>query len=146
MKLAIAAIVAVALASGASAQHKAANNPQDLINLETTWSKAIVAKDAAALNRIVAADWHGQNEKGKYSDRATMVHASVTTATKLSAMVNHDVHVRFIGNDHAIVQGMDNESGVTKGKTTNEVYSWTDIFEKRGGQWVAIASQNTPVK
>ena len=27
-----------------------------------------------------------------------------------------------------------------------EVYSWTDIYERRGGKWVAVASQNTPVK
>jgi hypothetical protein len=143
MKLAIPAMIAVVLASAASA---AGNNPQDLVNMEAAWAKAAVARDSAALTRIVAPDWKGQNEHGKIYDRAAMIHQTTAGEEKLTSMVNHDVHVRFIGNDHAIVQGMDNESGVKKGKTVNEVYSWTDIYEKRGGQWVAIASQNTPVK
>lgn len=143
MKLAIPAMIAVVLASTASA---AGNNPQDLVNMEAAWAKAAVARDSAALTRIVAPDWKGQNEHGKIYDRAAMIHQTTAGEEKLTSMVNHDVHVRFIGNDHAIVQGMDNESGVKKGKTVNEVYSWTDIYEKRGGQWVAIASQNTPVK
>ena len=146
MKLAIAAIVAVALASGASAQHKAANNPQDLINIENAWAKAAVAKDAATLNRIVAADWHGQNHHGKYYDRATMIKEVVSGNEKLTSEVNHDLHVRFLGNDYAAVHGMDNESGIEAGKKISEVYSWLDIYEKRGGHWVAIASQSAKVK
>jgi uncharacterized protein (TIGR02246 family) len=146
MKLAILAVAAVALASTAWAAPKASNNPQDLVNIESAWAKAAVARDAAALSRIVAPDWTGQNEHGKIMNRAAMIKRTVAGDEKLSAMTNHDVHVRFIGNDHAIVQGMDDESGVTKGKKVNEVYSWTDIYEKRGGHWVAIASQNTPVK
>ncbi|MFL6728235.1 MAG: nuclear transport factor 2 family protein [Sphingomicrobium sp.] len=146
MKTAIPVMLAVVLASAASAQPKAANNPQDLVNMEMAWSKAAVARDAAALSRIVAPDWTGQNHRGKMYNRAAMIHETTAGEEKLTSMVNHDVHVRFIGNDHAIVQGMDNESGVTKGKTVKEVYSWTDVYEKRGGHWVAIASQNTPVK
>jgi uncharacterized protein (TIGR02246 family) len=150
MKTAIPVILAVVVASAspaAAAQPKAAaNNPQDLVNLETSWSKAIVARDAAAISRIVAPDWTGQNEHGKLGNRAAMIHQTTAGPEKLTAMVNHDVHVRFIGADYAIVQGMDNESGVTKGKKVNQAYSWTDIFAKRDGHWVAIASQNTPVK
>ena len=147
MKVAISAMIAVALASVASAAPKvAASNPQDLVNMETAWAKAAVARDAAALSRIVAPDWHGQNERGKMMDRAAMLHQATAGEEKLTSMVNHDLHVRFLGPDHAIVQGMDNESGVKKGKRVNEVYSWTDIYEKRDGHWVAVASQNTPVK
>jgi hypothetical protein len=146
MKMAIPAILALVLASGASAQAKAANDPQELINMEAAWAKASVARDAAALSRIVASDWHGQNHQGKYYDRAAMIHEIVAGDEKLSSMANHDLHVRFLGADHAVVQGMDDESGVTKGKTVHEVYSWTDVYEKRNGHWVAVASQNTKVK
>jgi hypothetical protein len=145
MKLVIPIVLVAALASAASAAPPA-NNPQDLVNLEAAWAKAAVARDPAALSRIVAADWMGQNEHGKIMNRAALLQHTVAGEEKLSAMSNHDLHVRFLGNDHAIVQGMDNESGVTKGKRVNEVYSWTDVYAKRGGHWVAIASQNTPVK
>lgn len=146
MKIAIAFILAATLASPVSAQPKVANNPQDLVNMEAAWSKAIVARDGAALNRIVAPDWTGQSENGKLVDRAAMIKHTLTDETKLSWMNNHDVHVRFIGDGHAIVQGMDNETGTKQGKKVSHAYSWTDIFEKRGGHWIAIASQNTPLK
>jgi hypothetical protein len=146
MKTAIPVIFALAFASGAAAEAKATNNPQELIDMEAAWAKAAVARDAAALNRIVAADWQGQNQKGKIYNRAAMVHETVAGDEKLTSMVNHDLHVRFLGSDHAIVQGMDNETGVRKGKAVKETYSWTDIYEKRDGKWVAVASQNTPIK
>lgn len=148
MKLAIPALVALSLAWPVAAQHKApaSNNPQELISMEDAWAKAAVSRDAAALARIIAPDWKGQNEHGKIMDRAAMIKEATAGDEKLQSMVNHDLHVRFLGNDHAIVQGMDNETGIRKGKPVKEVYSWTDIYEKRGGKWVAVASQNTPVK
>jgi len=148
MKTAIPAILALVLASAASAPALAAgaNNPQDLVNIEAAWAKAAVARDAGALNRIVAADWHGQNHHGKYYDRAAMIKEVVAGPEKLTSEVNHDLHVRFLGANFAAVHGMDDESGVEAGKKVTEVYSWLDLYEKRGGQWVAIASQSAKVK
>ena len=150
METVIPAILALVLASGASAPALAApagaNNPQDLINIENAWAKAAVARDSATLNRIVAADWHGQNSDGKYSDRATMIHEVVAGKEKLTSEVNHDLHVRFLGADYATVSGMDTESGIKAGKKLNEVYSWVDVYEKRNGQWVAVVSQSAKVK
>ena len=148
MKYAIPALVALTLAwpVAAAPSKPAANNPQDLINMEDAWAKAAVARDAAALARIVAPDWKGQNQKGKMYDRAAMIKETTAGEEKLTSMVNHDLHVTFLGPDHAIVQGMDNETGIRAGKPVKETYSWTDVYEKRGGKWVAVASQNTPVK
>ena len=100
MKTAIPTILALVLASGASAQPKpAANNPQELIDMEAAWAKAAVARDFAALSRIVAPDWHGQNHRGKLYDRAAMIQETVAGHEKLTSMANHDLHVRFLGPD-----------------------------------------------
>jgi len=32
------------------------------------------------------------------------------------------------------------------GKKISEVYSWLDVYQKRNGHWVAVASQNAKVK
>lgn len=58
----------------------------------------------------------------------------------------HRAPLRFVGADVAIVQGEDTETSTHKGKPSSGVYSWTDIFQKRNGRWVAIASQNTPAE
>lgn len=154
MKLAIPALLALSMASPIAAQPAApsaapavaSTGEQELIRMEEAWSKAMIAGDSAALNRIVAPDWHGQSEDGAYADRAAMVRSIVDGTDKFTAMTNHDVHVRFVGADLAIVQGKDTETSTHKGKSTSGVYSWTDVFQKRGDQWVAIASQITPVK
>lgn len=167
MKLAIPALVALSLAWPASAQMTsttaeppemqpmpaaaaqpapmAASGEQELIALEDTWMKALQAGDAATLNRIIAPDWHAQNQSGTWYDRAAMVKSFTDGTDKITKATNHDVHVRFIGADLAIVQGRDSEVSTHKGKPSSGEYSWTDIFQKRDGQWVAIASQNTPV-
>ena len=148
MKYTMPALIAFTVAWPVAAQEQkaAASNPQDLISMEDSWAKAAVAGDAAALSRIVAPDWKGQNEKGKVMDRAALIKETTAGEEKLTSMVNHDLHVTFLGPDHAIVQGMDDETGVKAGKPVKETYSWTDIYEKRDGKWVAVASQNTPVK
>lgn len=146
MKLAIPALLALTVAAPAAAQPAATpGNEQELVNMETAWSKALVAKDVAALNKIMASDWHGQNQTGKLADRAAAIGAISDGTDTISTMTNHDVHVRFVGADLAIVQGQDTETSTHKGKPTSGVYTWTDVFQKRDGQWVAIASQGTPV-
>lgn len=129
--------------SEAQAPAAATSSEQELIAMETAWSKALVDRDTAALNKILAPDWKMQDEHGRQTDRAGFFKDFADE--KVSAMTNHDVHVRFVAPDLAIVQGMDNETSTTKGKSTSGTYSWTDIFQKRDGQWVAIASQDTPV-
>ncbi len=122
----------------------AATPSDELIAKEASWSKAMVAKDMPALKEIIAADWIGQNQTGKMTNRAEFLAGLSSGEDKISSMNNHDVHVRIIG-DLAIVQGMDTEVSTHKGASTSGTYSWMDVFQKRGGKWVAIASQNTPV-
>jgi ketosteroid isomerase-like protein len=143
-KLWVAAISAAVCASGHAAL-AAMDAKDELVAIEASWSKAIVAKDAAAVGKIVAADWSGQNASGKTETRDKMLADLKAGSDSSSAMTNHDVHVRVIG-DIAIVQGADDEKSMRKGKDVSGTYTWTDIFQKRAGHWVAIASQSTPVK
>ena len=117
----------------------------ELVAMEAAWSKAVVAKDTAAVGRIVAADWTGQNAGGMRATKTQMLADLKSGADSATMMTNHDVHVRVIG-DLAIVQGADDEKSMHEGKDVSGTYTWTDIFQKRAGHWVAIASQSTPVK
>lgn len=115
-----------------------------LIALEAKWTKAMLAKDTATLDTIVASDWMGQNPSGKMTTKAQMVADMTSGKNKITAMTNRDVHARVLG-DVAVVQGADDETSSYDGKDTSGAYTWTDVFQKRGGHWMAIASQNTPV-
>lgn len=116
----------------------------ELIAIEGRWASAMVGKDWAALETIVAPDWTGQNPGGKLTDRATLMAEFRSGRNLITAMKNHDLHVRVVG-DIGIVQGMDDETSSFDGKDTSGSWSWTDIYQRRAGKWVAIASQVTPV-
>jgi ketosteroid isomerase-like protein len=123
----------------------AATDPKhELVGIEANWSKAIVANDAVAVGKIVAADWTGQNPGGKFTNKEMLLANMKTGKDTAASMTNHDVHVRIVG-DLAIVQGADEENSKHLGKDTSGTYNWTDVFQKRGGRWVAIASQSTLV-
>jgi ketosteroid isomerase-like protein len=124
----------------------AADDPKaELIKLEADWSKASVAKDAATITRIIAPDWVGQGQDGTPNTRDKVLADMKSGKDVATSMTNHDVKVRIIG-DIAIVQGADDEKSTHEGKDSSGTYTWTDVFQRRGGHWVAIASQSTPIK
>lgn len=116
-----------------------------LTALEAKWSAISMTKDVKALDRILAPTWHGQNKSGKRADKAMALKDLADPSSSVTKIVNHDVHVQVIGTV-AIVQGADDETSTYKGKDSSGTYTWTDVFQKQGGRWVAIASQSTKVE
>ncbi|CAN5164113.1 hypothetical protein BH09PSE2_BH09PSE2_00890 [soil metagenome] len=116
----------------------------ELVAIEAAWTKASAARNFAALEAALAPDWRGQNDGGA-STRAEMLAKSKADKERVSSAVNRDVHVRILG-DVAVVQGFEDDVGKAAGKPFKRTYSWTDVFQKRDGRWLAIASQNTVQK
>jgi len=139
----ISMAVAAALLAGFAA-HAATPAEQELVTLEAQWSKAGVDHDLAAVDRIVAADWTGQDKSGKVSHKADIIADMKSGKAKSTSMINRDVRVRIMG-DVAVVQGGDDEKSMYDGVDTSGYYTWTDVFQKRAGKWVVVASQVTPV-
>ena len=142
MKTLVSVCAVALLMTGSAIAADMSTTQQKLVDMEAAWSKAIVAKDAAAVSAIVADDWMGQNPGGKMEDKAGLLADMKSGTTAATSMTNHDVHVRVMGN-MAVVQGADDEKSIDKGKDSSGAYTWMDVFENRGGKWVAIASQVT---
>lgn len=117
---------------------------QALVDIEAKWAKAMVDKDAKALDSILAPTFTGQGSSGKVNTKADAMKDLTSGKLVVRSMTNHDVRVRIIG-DVAIVQGMDDEDSTYDGKPFKGTYTWTDVYEKKGGKWLAIASQSTAV-
>jgi len=145
MKILVCACAALILSAGAASAEGKMMKEQDLIDLESAWSKAMMQKDVAAVSAIVADDWMGQNDTGKAEEKAMFLNELRSGKMSFASMTNHDVHVRM---EHGlgIVQGMDDERSSFKGKDTSGTYTWMDVFAMRDGRWQAIASQVTKVK
>ncbi len=144
MKSILGAIAITLVGAGTAFAADMAGAQQTVTDRESQWAQALIHGDVKALRNIIAEDWMGQDDSGKVADRKMILHNIKTGASTVSSMNNHDLNVRVFG-DMAIVQGSDTERSTYKGKDTSGEYTWMDIWQNRGGQWVVIASQNTKV-
>jgi hypothetical protein len=144
MKILVLACSATLLMAIPATAADMAATQQKLVDLEAAWSKAQVQKDMAALSSIIADDWTAQDDTGKVTDKAKMIADIKSGKTTWSTITNRDENVRVMHNV-AVVQGSDDEKSADNGKDTSGAYTWMDVFEKRDGKWVAVASQVTKV-
>ena len=73
-------------------------------------------------------------QSGQSTARCGAHHAAVISATL------DDIKVRVFGHT-AVVTGTDDEITMKDGKKSSNHYGWTDVFVKRNGRWLAVASQ-----
>ena len=116
---------------------------QTLQGMEQAWLDAEKNHDAAAFEKLVADDWIGMSPDGKRQTKAER--AAEIKGTHIASATLGDMKVRVFG-DTAVVTGTDDEVSMTDGKRSNEHYVWTDVFVKRNGKWLAVASQSAQVK
>jgi ketosteroid isomerase-like protein len=144
MRIFIVGAAVLMLAGAAGAACAAEDVTKALTDLEARWSAASLTQDTKAVDAILAPDWVGRSWNGKQSNKAKALAEMKDPTSKTTVIKNHDVVVRAFGNV-AVVQGYDDETSVDKGKDSSGTYSWTDVFQNRGGHWVAVASQTTKV-
>ena len=116
---------------------------QTLQVIEQDWLNAEKNHDAEAFEKLVADDWIAINPDGKSQTKAERA-AEIKTSNIDSATLG-DMKVRVFG-DTAVVTGTDNEVIMNDGKKSSDHYVWTDVFVKRSGKWLAVASQTAQIK
>ncbi len=135
----------LALAFTATAATAATPTETLLMKREQAWADAVLKKDYKALSGIIAADWAGQDDSADKMTRAKLIAGLKSGDVIYTSEEIGPMTVRVMGNT-AVVQGSDSEKSSIKGKDTSGKYTWTDVFELRNGQWVAVNSQNTKAK
>jgi ketosteroid isomerase-like protein len=116
---------------------------QTLKATEQAWLNAEKNHDAAAFEKLVANDWIAISPDGKSETKAERA-AEIKTGHIESATLG-DMKVRVFGFT-AVVTGTDDETTTVDGKKSTDHYVWTDVFVKRNGKWVAVASQTAQIK
>ena len=114
---------------------------QTLMQMERDWTQALIKKDAATLDRIIADDWAGIDFDGKTFAKADVLADLKSGSNVLQSVDLGEMKVRVFGNT-AVVTGSDTEKSSYKGKDTSGRYVWTDVFVQRNGRWQAAASQS----
>lgn len=116
----------------------------ELMQLERDCAKALINRDLDFLRDFYAPDWRGGDWMG-FASKTILMNMLKKQRYIVRSMTLRDLKVRVFG-DFAIVQGVDEEITSMGGKDTSGTWGFTDIFARRGGRWMAIASQTTKIE
>ena len=139
-------LVFCAASSSWAAQRKDAAGTEageTLKEIEQTWLDAEKNHDPASFESLVSDDWIAITPDGKKQTKAERS-ASIKSSHMGSASLG-PMDVRVYG-DTAVVTGTVDETAAESGKPSTRHYVWMDVFIKREGKWLAVASQTALVK
>lgn len=129
----------MSVASATSAGEK------EIMDIEAALGQAMIHRDTTTLSKFVADDWTIQNDSGVMGSKAGFIHDVKSGRLIITSFKLHDLHVHMLGNV-AYVQGFDDEKSSYDGENNSGTYNWLDVFERRDGKWVSVATQLTKVK
>jgi ketosteroid isomerase-like protein len=130
-------LVTMAFGAGAEAELKA---------VEQQWLDAYMKSDPAFIKNLEADDYSIVEPDGAVSTKEMDVKSVTDKTFVLKSATTSDFKCRMIGENVAVVTAMLKMSGTDDGKAFDGDYRSTDVFEKKGGKWMAVASQLTKVQ
>ena len=145
---ALAALIAGSLAADA-ADYKniqIQKDEKDVLQLESQWTKALLSRDTAALERILAPDYTMVDPAGKAFTKAQEIATYSSGDLKFDSLQASDKKVR-IYQGGAVVTGKIAVKGKYKDEDISGDYLFVDVYEaKRSGGWHVAYSQLTAVE
>lgn len=117
----------------------------ELKTIEQQWLDAYMKSDAGFIKNLEAEDYSIIEPDGAVSTKAQDVKSVTDKTFVLKSATMSDFKCRMFGENVAVVTLMLKMSGSDEGKEFSGDYRGTDVFEKKGGKWMAVASQLTKV-
>lgn len=143
-------IFASAVALGQAKGKRGARTPasgagvveRDLKRLEREWFDAIVKRDTAALNRILADDFIATSQDGSTATKQDVLDSFKVTVPGIDSIGSEDFRARVYGNT-AVVTG---QSAYLRGGQVKARFRHTEVWVRRApGRWQAVSWQATSV-
>ena len=130
-------LVAAAFGAGAEAELK---------KIEEQWIDAYMKGDAAALKTIEADDFWVIGPDGSVTTKADDIKSVTDKKFVLKSATMSDFKCRMIGENCAVVTAILKMTGSDDGEEFSGDFRGTDVFEKKDGKWMAVASQLTKIE
>jgi uncharacterized protein (TIGR02246 family) len=129
----------------AQAPNSRAQSEVTLRELEQKLAAASSSNDWQFWDQVVAPEWTFIDQYGRTWDKPAILAMFKNFKGSIQSAKFYDVQVRFFKDDVAMVTGT-LTIGSVPGKTVKAITRITDILVERGGKWLVVASQATPVK
>lgn len=144
LRLAAAAGLVLLGATGAGAQTRPDDDVQALKRLECQWAAAVVRRDPAVLERLLARDFTVVYFEGTITDREDEIGVLETGAQRYVWMHVGDMRVRVYGNT-ALVLSRVAFKGTVDEQDLSGTYVQTHTWVRGPSGWQAVAAQTTRV-
>jgi ketosteroid isomerase-like protein len=140
--IALACAFFASLGSLARADDAGVPTPQDkqtLTKLEDKFIDAAKARDGAALKEMLGADLIMTRPSGDTCSRDQFIDGVTSGVYDIESGANSDLRIRVYG-DTSVVTGNLNIKGSANNNDISGDYRYTDVFVKRAGKWVKVAT------
>jgi ketosteroid isomerase-like protein len=118
------------------------NVEQVIAGLEREWVAAILAKDTAAIERLLADDFIGTTDEMRYTKAEAVEDVSGGVHEVLTL---DDITVRPFG-ETAVATMDQTEKSRHDSEDFSGHYLFTNVWVKRNGQWRAVASHGSRIR
>ena len=106
--------------------------------------QAQIQSDAAALDRIYAADFIGVGPSGAVRTKPQVISDFTSGELKFQSITTDEVQVRIYGNT-AVETGRSTMNGQDRGKAVPRDNRFTRVWVKRQGRWRLILNHYSPL-
>jgi len=117
---------------------------EEIRKIEEERNQAILAGDAAALDRLTSDDYTFITQRGELRTKAEIVKGFKNGSFKYEARTVTDLMIRVYGST-AVVTGRAIQKGTENSKDYSGDNRFTRVYVKQGGRWVTVALQVTLV-
>ena len=129
-------LVAGAFGAGADAELK---------KLSEQWLDAYMKGDVTFLKNTLADDYTITEPDGTVSTKADDIKSVTDKKFVLKSATMSDFKCRMIGENTAVATATLKVSGTDDGEEFSGEYRGMDVWEKKDGKWMAVASQMTKI-
>ncbi len=119
-----------------------AGNGQTVIDLDRKRMQAMVAKDTATLQSLIAEDLIYTHSSARLDTRQSLIDGMVKGTTVYTACDPSDVKAQDLG-DTVVLTGIAQIKVVVNGTANAFGVRFTDVYARRGGNWQMVTWQST---
>ena len=138
--------ITLLMVSGLATVGFGAGADAELKTVEQQWLDAYMKSDPAFIKNLEADDYWVIEPDGAVSTKDMDVKSVTNKTFVLKSATMSDFKCRMVGENVAVVTAMMKMSGTDDGKAFDGDFRGTDVFEKKNGKWMAVASQLTKVE
>ena len=127
-----------------STRVKSTSAEQELIKLENELLDALLKRDVASIDRLLADDFTFGTPDGTAITKDQALGSIKSGTYAVTSMTYDNLKVRVYGST-AVTSGFSTENSKFNGRNTSGQYLFTDTWIKRDGRWQCVATHSSKV-